>query len=131
MKIVAIDPGIHTGVAVVDEHGSIERTFMTTDQTEVYELIAGLIETECMVVIEDFVGAGPRSTEIIFTLKLIGSIAGICYCCNLPLTIQVPQHRLPFVSEATRRVEKTTSKHAIDALAHALAYIEGAYARGV
>ena len=126
MYVLAIDPGLTTGVALVTPEGELEESKLLYSPKEVVEYIDDFWEspTPVRVVVEDFVGAGPRTTEAIFVLKLIGGVEATCVLNGLPLVVQAPQVRIPLHSDAERRAPKGTSKHVIDAYAHALAYLE-------
>lgn len=119
-KVMAIDPGITTGIAIVDLTGSIVGSCLNTS---VIDVMGSIVSTKPdLVIIEDFVGAGPRSKESIFVLKLIGMVLGVCFIEKIPYVVQVPQIRVPYVSVA-KEMGEGRSRHIIDAYAHALAWL--------
>ncbi|MGH2562777.1 MAG: hypothetical protein ACRDJH_27265 [Thermomicrobiales bacterium] len=73
------------------------------------------------VVVESFPGGGPRTTPAIHTLKVLGFVEYYARLLGLPVVLQVPQQRKWKVQEARQLLDKK-DVHAIDALAHALAY---------
>ena len=72
------------------------------------------------VVIERFIGAGPRTSQSNETIKRIGFVQGYCDMYSLKLVQQVPQQRYPGLIDAVSVVGKKT--HSADALAHIFAY---------
>ena len=123
MRILAIDPGVTTGMAVWNTAlQQPEQRFELKTHDAVRDMLETLLDGEdyqieridC-VVVESFVGAGYRTTEAINTIKLWGYIE---YRYNA--TCQSPQQRKPYVARARELIPE--SIHAADALAHALAY---------
>jgi hypothetical protein len=121
MNILAVDPGITTGIAFISETGELLQAGTATYEETLDRVHA---QQDCIIVVEDFIGAGPRTKEAIFVLKLIGGIVAICHVDSLRCIIQAPQVRIPFVPEAKDRAGLKVSKHAIDAYAHGLAFLE-------
>ena len=77
------------------------------------------------VVIEDFVGAGPRDPNAILTIKYVGGFSMMSKHLGYETIVRVPQMRRPFVGLAQSGYGLTTrEKHAADALAHVLSYID-------
>ncbi len=123
MFILGIDPGESTGLALCSFSGAL----IKTHTVKTLDYIAGFLEYKNLsqVVIEDFIGSGPRSREAIQVLKLIGAIEGICFIKKLPLAIQAPQQRKPYLAKARVLAEQQSkSLHEIDAIAHVLAYLD-------
>ncbi len=118
--ILAIDPGVTTGWAVLNG-GEI-----TTGNIRTPDSLAGLIgEIACAhgtVVVENFIGGGYRTKESAETLQVLGFVRYYCAWLRVPCIVQVPQRRLPYVSQA-RDLLPPTSRHGVDALAHLLAYL--------
>src|SRR4051812_28771729 len=105
MQVLDVDPEYSTGMAYLNEDGELVSSFLATDAAQVLERVQ---KHEGLVVIEDFVGAGPRTKEAIFVLKLIGGVTATCYLENKECVIQVPQQRIPLIYEAKSRVEAGT-----------------------
>lgn len=124
IAVLAIDPGITTGMAYTDNKGELLAFFTEEEPNKVLERISKLWGTDVTVVVEDFVGAGPRTKEAIFVLKLIGGVCASCYLGNVRCVPQVPQTRIPLLYDAKRKAPKGMIIHAIDAYAHALAFLE-------
>lgn len=124
-NVLAIDPGKSIGVAYVSylaNEGKLEITTKTVFSFEDFFDYFKRIFPD-VVVIEDFIGAGPRTKEAIMVLKLIGKIEGICFLLKTPVIIQNPQMRKPYLFKVQKHLKSIVSKHEEDALAHALAYI--------
>src|SRR4051812_46375557 len=100
-SVLAIDPGITTGVVQVSMLGEIIAMSLIGDPPELIATMKELLPTH--IVIEDFVGAGPRTKEAIHVLKLIGIVTGASYVLGLNVLLQVPQERIPFLYEAKQR----------------------------
>lgn len=123
--IIAVDPGYSTGVVAIDLEGGIVAGRVIEINNALEELLNLVDENETrLVIVEDFVGAGPRTKEAIFVLKLIGAIRGACYVKKIPFLVQVPQKRIPYVPDAKRHAAPGTSRHIIDALAHVLCWMD-------
>jgi hypothetical protein len=122
--ILAIDPGDTTGIALVDAvTGELVTGYEAYTTRQVVETVRLCWLRPVHVVIEDFIGAGPRTKEATHVLKLIGNIQAAATLGDLVWDEQVPQMRLPFVDTARTRAGKGISRHIIDAYAHALARI--------
>lgn len=117
--VLAIDPGGTTGLARVSLRGRL----ISSIGTKKFETIIGyiLLTSPSVVIIEDFIGSGPRTKEAIMVLKLIGKIEGACLVFGFPVVMQNPQTRKPYLSI----IEETITVHEKDAFAHALAYLDG------
>lgn len=131
--VLSIDPGGTTGVSLVRIYDlELAQNHLITDPVELSKCIQhyGMHQyMDVFVVIEDFVGSGPRTPEAIHVLKLIGRIMATCEFVDLPYTLKTPQARIPLVTEARKRTARGTSPHIIASYAHALAMIEkGDYA---
>jgi len=126
-KVIAVDPGITTGVAFKDYTTGHIVTFATTAPDKLYELISGVD----IVVIEDFTTAGRISRPGLDTVQIIGGIKALCWYLGKPYSIQMPAIRRPYVEQAALTLQKlyqhssdhgTVAVHEIDALAHLLAW---------
>ena len=129
MIIAAYDPGRTTGYAqvAVDRQGSIAS--LSVDHVSQLQGVHAVLDQMArdqsdvdIVIIEDFIGAGPRTSDAIYTLKLVGLLE---YGFSHPLVImQNPQVRKAFVSQARELLEaRHKERHGADALAHILAYL--------
>ena len=120
--IMAIDPGYSTGAVIIGLDGNMVGGREIETEEEVLDWIIG--SRPNLVIIEDFVGAGPRTKEAITVLKFIGKIIGLCYVIRIPVVMQAPQVRIPLHHDAEELLPKGTSVHIVDAFAHALAWLE-------
>ena len=120
-SILAIDPGGTTGLARVSLRGKL----ISSMSTKKFETIIGyvLLTSPNVVIIEDFIGAGPRTKEAVQVLKLIGKIEGACHVFGFPVVMQNPQIRKPYRSLVVEQKLNITT-HEEDAYAHALAYLD-------
>lgn len=135
MKLLGIDPGGTTGIAVATynkrkRHASLTwydqlvgSAELLVDPTRAAELFDKLNkESLDAVVIENFIGGGTRTRHSDYTMKLVGFFAGLCVGLGVPWVLQVPQKRLSYLADA-RELLPQKDKHAQDALAHVFAYI--------
>lgn len=127
--IIGIDPGITTGVAVLDLRSlQLVEKAQTRDPTEVCTLLDNYTygkQVVRAVVIEDFVGSGPRDPNAITTIKYVGGFEMIARSKGYDVQVRAPQQRRPFVSQAKADYGLDTGeKHIADALAHVLSYID-------
>lgn len=121
MQILAIDPGVTTGVAVYDAtKNKVLYYFQTMVSGEVIEFIREMRKGISTLVIEDFIGYGRRDKHIIQTVKNLGFYEGYAKLLRYDVTLQQPQMRVAFVPKASEMVG--AEMHYTDALAHALAY---------
>lgn len=123
MRILAIDPGVTTGVAHYNSRTKrIIAHFQTKNPMEVIEYMERLHKsgTVDIVVIEDFIGYGRRDAAVIKTIKNLGFFEGFAHALKLEVQIQQPQMRKAFLSRATEMVG--AEMHYTDATAHALAF---------
>lgn len=128
--VLGIDPGETTGIGLVNPEGKIIGTKeVYKDPLKIAEVIMEVKEkfSPLQVVIEDFVGSGPRSRHGVYTIKLVGWLTNFCKWQKITGTLHNPQRRYCMVSTA-RNVLKgsafTFSNHTMDASAHALALWE-------
>lgn len=136
MTIIALDPGISTGVAIhdkTDEYDSVSRyiTLVIRQVTDIWDVIDKHQPTIC--VFENFAAGGLISKEGQQTLRLVGAIEVVCYMKHIQCVMQFPQERYPFLPiarEMLQQIKRTPISHEVDALAHLLLY-EDRVARGV
>jgi len=134
MLVAAFDPGLTTGYALAD--------FAERDDNPIvpFRLIAACAlatphevvqwataKKPGVLIVEDFVGAGPRTREAIHTLKLVGYLQYLYTNGMLTETVRhQPQWRKAYVALASQVLREhptiAYNKHAADALAHIFAY---------
>lgn len=125
MRILSIDPGITTGVALYDVYTNSVYVTQTTIPDELIAIIDKNLAPSDIVLIENFIGGGYRTSESTYTLKLLGFVEYYSYYVKRIRTfIQTPQTRKAYVGIARDILEQTTrTPHSIDAFAHILAYM--------
>lgn len=131
MRVEAFDPGLTTGyaIAILGDHTTVPQIVSLGAQTptEVTDVVNHISYVPPDVrIVEQFVGAGHRTTEATTTLKLVGFLslgAGIKSTSLTEIREHVPQWRKAFVAAATALCKEqgfSYNKHAVDALAHIL-----------
>lgn len=122
MKVIAIDPGITTGIATYldDKYGSLELT--------PYMSVWDLLDNEAMlwdlVVCENFT-AQEISKYGITTVKIIGGIESICHRRKIPIQFHRNVDRIPYIPRAKKLLldlhgMRLPKDHRIDSMAHLL-----------
>lgn len=130
--LLAIDPGLATGVAMIDLTDYDNPKVMWSDEltiTQFYDTIDKLIGREDLaVVIEQFkitVETGKLS-DAPWSLNLIGIVDYLCYHRGAEIYFQMPSQK-PFAdNEKLRAVDfwhVGGAGHALDALRHAMIWI--------
>lgn len=116
-RLLAIDPGLTHGWARWNED-----MFHAAGQTTEPNVLFKMIENDklTVVVIEDFVGGGPRNQYAIHTLKMIGGFEWVARRLGIRVAIHGPIIRKPYMELAK---QKGYPIHATDAIAHALAFL--------
>jgi len=115
--ILAIDPGVSTGIAWHDTKGY--HSTVTKDESDVWALLTG-IKWKC-VVYETFFTSGRISAPGLQTVRLIGGIVALCRHLDLPTCGQAPQMRYPFQTQSEQML-RGHIVHEKDAMAHLLRY---------
>lgn len=137
LAVIGIDPGgtIGFGGCLRDQYSMQDRYLVKTfdNIVNVWSLIAqGVGEMNVKVVIEDFVGMGPRNRDSNLTIKQIGFIQYSCELWGIPCEVAPPQTRKSELERAVRIVQDfddiptNKKRHAADALAHALVEVKRA-----
>lgn len=120
MNIIAIDPGVTTGVAIRFNDGKFSTCVCETPQ-QIWELVAGLPWNA--VVFEFFATSGKISSYGLQTVEIVGGIRAICFIRKLSAFAQPAWKRKPYLVEAKKLlVGKKHMEHELDALAHLLAF---------
>lgn len=131
MLVLAIDPGITTGVCLVNTvDGTVNSQQLSGVDTSAFYLVGFIDQVtkqgrvgEVIVVVEDFIGSGRRDEDIKTTIKLLGFIELECLTNGIKLVKQVPQYRNPFLDKAIESYPLHKHRHCADAFAHALCFI--------
>lgn len=118
-RLIAIDPGGNTGVAIRFNNDYFVHTLTNPD--EVFRYIVQ--DKWDAVIYEDFNTGGNISKDGQHTLKVIGGILALCWDQGFKVYRQMPQDRMAFMARANDllkgRYIKVTN-HDKDALAHLL-----------
>ena len=140
MLVLGIDPGVTVGWALVE---SEEHTIVAAGQfyfPNMYKAGAPCMGTDpgaefvrvfedgCpdYVAIEDFIGSGPRTKAMTQTMNAVGYLVCLAHTYGVPVKLQVPQTRRPYLAEAEEILgakKRGSKRHSVDAAGHALAYI--------
>lgn len=131
-KVVAYDPGHHSGFAVFVDGELVETAlFYGLDMPTEWETLLWAIDRHKdagVMVIEDYVGAGPRTRTNVPVIKLIGALTALARDRGITPVVQGPNRRVPFVKQAKElslalKSNSYKSRHVHDAAAHGLAYL--------
>lgn len=124
MFVCGVDPGRTTGLVLYDSGSKIVFDSCLASSEE--EIIAFLdLRASPVIVVEDFLGSGPRSADTVFTLKLLGFIVGWgTHHLEVEVCVQPPQWRKAFLDEAQQTFRVHKHRHLKDALAHIFAYLD-------
>jgi len=121
--LLAIDPGVTTGVAV-----KIRDSYITACVKEPADLWQYFNAPYEAVIVETF-AAQIISHHGLHTVRLVGGVEALCHHLRLPLYLQPPQRRKAFMNSARNILhaqwERTHTRHEVheeDALAHMLAW---------
>jgi hypothetical protein len=119
MLLVAIDPGVSTGLAIKSDDMYVTSTI--TDYSELWDMLKSKPDK---VAFETFKTAGMVNQYMLHTIELVGSIRGICYAYGIPHYGQTPAARIAFKNEAETLMEELSdgshTVHELDALMHLL-----------
>ena len=124
MSVCGIDPGRTTGLVHCSNSGKILCAQAAREHKDIVEFLRQLDSETTVVVMEDFLGSGPRSADAIFTIKLLGFVEGCCHLMGLELIVQPPQWRKAFLDKAQMHFRVHKERHCKDALAHVYSYLE-------
>jgi len=123
VTILAIDPGVTTGIAIADEYSI--HPYVALNPNDIARTLDRYVGSTDTVLIENFVGGGYRTPEAIVTLKILGFAEYHARHNRGALTIlRAPQLRKPYVQTAKSLFGPDESRHAADALAHIISYVK-------
>jgi hypothetical protein len=135
MRVIAFDPGPHTGIAVfngwefVDSRTLVAKTGVLFP---LYSTIESLIRDNALrnegmyVIIERFRTVSPSvsgSESGVLTGKLCGFIEGTALINLCPVVWHTSAERMPFV-KAAKALKVAHTEHEVSAIAHAFAFLE-------
>lgn len=130
MSILAVDPGITTGIAI-HTNQDLYLTLVIHRHKDLWSIVD--LHLPDVIVVEDFNSAGLISKDGQATLRLIGAIEAVAFRMDIPTIIQFPRERYPFIAPAKQMLLASREKfliHQTDALSHLLLY-EDRVQRGV
>lgn len=125
MKIVAIDPGVSTGVAIKLDSLYTSIT-LTQDEIKSGKLLE-IIKGSDYVIMERFdihyaKSQGRVSGHGLATIETVGRIMAYCETLEIPIRRQSPQNRKAFQKQAKSMMQKYDTIHQQDATAHLLSF---------
>lgn len=120
MLILAIDPGLTTGMAF-----NINGFYETLDQPDARELYEFVFTTPLEVVLcEQFTTSNIHSNKYgVRTAEIVGAVEALCYVRKIPFHRRNNHQRLPSMEQAKqilRAKKRQFVDHEVDALAHLL-----------
>ena len=131
--VIGIDPGMTTGLAVYGRMGALETDYIRLNTPAIAKWVWQQHQRysklgRVLIVIEDFIGSGPRTRGAIYTLKLIGALTFFCDWHKLQGQAQEPQRRKAYLKQAKKALGVRGLKfnnHQMDAMAHAMSFYAG------
>lgn len=124
LKLMAIDPGPHSGIAVHIEEGY--RTIMYDGLSVLEDVLTSIwVHRPDLICIERFATAGRISQPGLFTVNMVGEVDGFVRAMrrakvsNTKVLIMTPSSRRAFKFEA-EQMGITKGPHELDALMHLL-----------
>ena len=119
MNILAIDPGVESGIAIRFDGGKISAIVSYTPEY-VWEIVISMKWNA--VVYENFTTAGRISRYGLHTVQIIGGIRALCIERKIKCYPRTPQSRMAFQVQAKNILNKGIAIHAVEALAHLLSW---------
>lgn len=135
MKILAIDPGLMTGVSVIDWSNRDKPSKVETCELDIkgfYDKIEDLVKSSDVVVMENFIVtvASAKKDFQPFSLHLIGLVGYLCYHNQKKLVMQDPLDREFTPNQVVKDLDlwhKGGAGHANQASRHAFYYMAMSY----
>lgn len=140
-KLLALDPGLTTGFALIKfDPRTMDLISLQVSQERKEDAKAWgskpmdilISEKPNFLVIEDFIGAGPRTKESNYVLKMIGAYEAMGSKLGAEVSVQANSMRRPFLKGGVNfyRSLKGTNPchHGKDALAHGLRFLHDRFA---
>lgn len=128
VKVLAIDPGPHVGVArwIRDEYGELWAEEEATP-LELYHRAADSISWADEVVCEDFIIGGARAKSANVTIEMIGVLRYLCAQAGRPFTTQAPGDAKNFSTNTKLKnlgwYKPAAADHARSATRHLVLYL--------
>lgn len=121
--IVCLDPGCTSGVVRLKPDGTLVDWVQLKTEEELYGWLSNALRADRTLVYEAYVGSGPRDRYSVDTLLRIGGARAIAVLRGSRVVSHQPQKRKAFLAQAKEIIPGHKNRHAMDALAHGLAYI--------
>lgn len=135
MTVVAIDPGISTGVAIHTHDSVHEDTLeivapgeylmlVVTDVPKLWSILEHHMPLEAIVV-ENFAAGGLISKDGQATIRLVGAMELAAHLLGARFVLQFPAERKAFMPAARQMLVqrgRTPISHEVDSLSHLLLY---------
>ena len=128
MIVGCVDPGIHSGIAVLDDANPIHLDVMLTDLIELAIDVIDVMRKHKVdvLVVENFVTGyrGGLDSNGLHTIRFIGALQVLGKLHKVVVVMQNPSDRKPFQDEARRLCWSKGDRvqHVSDAVAHIMAY---------
>lgn len=126
MRVLAIDPGPHVGLAYWTNGGAPATYAWMETPEHLYRCLSAWVETADVVVIEDFFIGGSRGREANETIEMIGAVAYVCRKKGIELVRQRPGAGKFATTEKLKRAGWWVvgeSDHARSARKHLMLYL--------
>lgn len=135
MTVVAIDPGISTGVAIhkigYDHDGQAQASadideyimLVVTEVPKLWDILQA--HKPEAIVVENFAAGGLISKDGQATIRLVGAMELAAHILGCRFVLQFPAERKAFMPAARQMIQqrgKTPISHEVDGLAHLLLY---------
>jgi len=130
--VIGVDPGGTFGLARVRtdapewviEPGQVTHPLAALDAIKRWHRDAQVMGLDCTVLIEDFNTGGSITKDGAHTLKMCGFLYWSCVNLHIPVLWVQPQNRMIGLPKAKQLLPKNEDRHAADALAHAIAFLQ-------
>lgn len=123
MRIVAIDPGQHVGLAFKNDDGTYDTAMIHMKMSMAWDLVWAA--KPGVFIIERFSTGGRISGPGLDTVECQGSFMSMAHLLGAKLYFHTPQNRNAFIPKAREMLKADSSKlatHEVDALAHLLTW---------
>ena len=131
MKVLGLDPGVTTGIALIKylDNGEFEvidtAQFRDINSGQMMRSLQDFYSRADDIVIEAFIGSGARDRNINQTLETVGYLKALAYIKGKTPIMHVPSARKPFLETASTLLHQTIKgkeRHSVDAAAHAIGH---------
>lgn len=120
MRIIAIDPGPHVGVAIRHDDDSYDVVMLHNELEDVFEIIMR-VKPE-VIVVERFATGGRMSGYGHRTVEIVGAMQALAYVLKAEFVKVSPQARYAFMEQSRKDLGRGRTQHEIDSYAHLLSW---------